>query len=209
MENKKTETEDRAAWEEHIKKELRDICPKCRGKGYSTEFKGIYGSPDFIGDRGFYEDPEIHINYCDCERGKQLEALIKRVREERILKGERRRIIFTLKEEIRQEEWGNRMKDKYIEEMVKKGRSEILKTTYASYMAVHIFEDILRYLLRIGIMKFPAHYEAEIRNEERAEILEKIEKEFVAYQLNHTHNHGNLIISGFLLDLNKLLKETK
>lgn len=55
----------------------KDICEKCRGKGYSTEISGTHGSEDFGGD-GFDIPPRNHMVFCPCERGKQLESAIKK-----------------------------------------------------------------------------------------------------------------------------------
>jgi hypothetical protein len=48
------------------------LCKNCYGKGYRTVFKGLHGSPDFLGDKGFDVAPHIIIELCDCERGKMI-----------------------------------------------------------------------------------------------------------------------------------------
>lgn len=51
-------------------------CTKCYGKGYSTYRHGISGTEDFGGE-GFKTPMKTHIIYCSCDRGKQLEQLMK------------------------------------------------------------------------------------------------------------------------------------
>lgn len=64
--------------------DYKDICPKCRGKGYHTETRGVRtlskreqrpGATlsDFSGEP---TDSFTEIEYCECERGKQLNKLI-------------------------------------------------------------------------------------------------------------------------------------
>lgn len=55
-------------------------CHKCYGKGYATVKSQItgYGTD---GDIGGYEGPykrdtPVQMNFCDCDRGKQLERLL-------------------------------------------------------------------------------------------------------------------------------------
>jgi len=58
-------------------KDYSDICDSCRGKGYSTHFHGLQYAPDFIGDREHIDPAKIHIEYCRCDRGKQLQKYFK------------------------------------------------------------------------------------------------------------------------------------
>ncbi len=59
------------------RKNWKDICEKCRGKGYRTEMSGLHGASDiFIGEKGFNIAPHNHMVYCSCERGEQLEKAI-------------------------------------------------------------------------------------------------------------------------------------
>jgi len=50
-------------------------CQKCYGKGYSTQWRGLHGYPDFINDKGFDKLPKTEINFCSCQRGKDLKKL--------------------------------------------------------------------------------------------------------------------------------------
>lgn len=54
-------------------------CQSCFGKGYATVKSQIIGygtDGDIGGYEGKYKrDNPVQMNYCDCERGKQLEAL--------------------------------------------------------------------------------------------------------------------------------------
>jgi len=54
-------------------------CTKCYGKGYSTEAVGnTVASADFNGDKEVVlEKARVVLNYCKCDRGKQLDKLIK------------------------------------------------------------------------------------------------------------------------------------
>jgi hypothetical protein len=52
-------------------------CFLCYGKGYSTEWKGLSGMGDFHDKDGFEESPKMHINFCGCERGLQLQQVLK------------------------------------------------------------------------------------------------------------------------------------
>lgn len=53
-------------------------CDKCYGKGYSTQqLGGAYGVTDF----GPLKEVQVHgprpvMNFCTCERGKQLKKLV-------------------------------------------------------------------------------------------------------------------------------------
>lgn len=51
-------------------------CHKCYGKGYSTQTLGLSGADDFANE-GFDIKPYPQIIFCTCDRGKQLEELIK------------------------------------------------------------------------------------------------------------------------------------
>jgi hypothetical protein len=55
--------------------EIKNLCKKCYGKGYSTELKGDeLCLADFIGDKTYkHRDGGIRINFCDCGRGKDLQ----------------------------------------------------------------------------------------------------------------------------------------
>lgn len=52
-------------------------CTICWGKGYSTQMHGVTASKDFIGDPVYVEPAKIHIGFCTCDRGKQLESIWK------------------------------------------------------------------------------------------------------------------------------------
>jgi len=55
--------------------EIRKVkCPLCYDKGYHSVMSGIIGFPDFIGDKGFREDPTIKKRFCTCRLGKKLKA---------------------------------------------------------------------------------------------------------------------------------------
>ena len=60
-------------------KALKPICVKCYGKGYATEMTGeTILHKDFIGDTTqVIDEGGIRINYCNCDRGKQLESVVK------------------------------------------------------------------------------------------------------------------------------------
>lgn len=51
-------------------------CKICYGKGYSTTIEGTIGYEDF-GDDGFETPPHEQMKFCECDRGKQLERLLK------------------------------------------------------------------------------------------------------------------------------------
>lgn len=58
-------------------------CRNCFGKGYSTQDAATICYPDFVGDKCF-KRYEHKMNFCTCERGKQLEAqVVRRVEEAR------------------------------------------------------------------------------------------------------------------------------
>lgn len=53
-------------------------CRLCYGKGFSTYRYGTigHGEPD-LGDTGVYGEPiTTHMNFCSCDRGKQLKELV-------------------------------------------------------------------------------------------------------------------------------------
>ena len=54
------------------------FCTKCYGKGYATVRYGFNAHADFIGDKSYEYGTKTHMKFCDCDRGKQLEELIKR-----------------------------------------------------------------------------------------------------------------------------------
>ena len=59
-------------------------CEKCYGKGYSTEKAREIGSEDFGGE-GYVKNLPIRMNFCRCERGKQLEKLLdQKLNEQRV-----------------------------------------------------------------------------------------------------------------------------
>lgn len=60
------------------KEEYKDICLKCRGKGYSTSMQGTHYHADFIADKEFKTPQEIRMRFCDCGRGKQLEDILRK-----------------------------------------------------------------------------------------------------------------------------------
>ena len=39
-------------------------CTACNGKGYHTQWRGVYGMGDFIGDASYWEQGKIHKNKC-------------------------------------------------------------------------------------------------------------------------------------------------
>ena len=44
-------------------------CKNCNNKGFTTQMRGVSGSGDFPGDKGYYEPPTIQKNKCrQCER---------------------------------------------------------------------------------------------------------------------------------------------
>ena len=55
-------------------KNKEPICKNCWDKGYSTQYSGIIGSPDFLGDKGFEIAPSVHKNYCTCVKGQKMRA---------------------------------------------------------------------------------------------------------------------------------------
>lgn len=55
----------------------KEICKHCRGKGYNTRLYGITASDDFGGEGGTVEPLSIHIEYCVCQRGTQLQKVIR------------------------------------------------------------------------------------------------------------------------------------
>ncbi len=60
-------------------------CLKCYGKGYATEMVGktkAFG--DFKITTKVIRKPHIQINFCSCERGKQLKELFKKKEEENV-----------------------------------------------------------------------------------------------------------------------------
>lgn len=56
-------------------------CHKCYGKGYATYRYGYITSPDFIGDKAYVDPMQTHMNFCSCDRGKQLKELVTAERE--------------------------------------------------------------------------------------------------------------------------------
>ena len=60
----------------------KEICNKCRGKGYATHFYGIQGEADFKASEAWTEPRRIHITYCDCQRGQQLEKVVVTLQQE-------------------------------------------------------------------------------------------------------------------------------
>lgn len=52
-------------------------CKKCYGKGYSTYRHGLSSGDDSdLGVKSRDFEPKIRMIFCECDRGKQLEALI-------------------------------------------------------------------------------------------------------------------------------------
>jgi len=73
-------------------------CEKCYGKGYSTQLEHYSGRGEFdMGQAGveIHEQAPYYLP-CSCDRGKQIKELL----EHTVLKGERRRIISQIKEEV-------------------------------------------------------------------------------------------------------------
>jgi len=54
-------------------------CMKCYGKGYSTQMLQEIGAEDF-GNDGYVKDPEMVINPCSCDRGKQIKDILSTAR---------------------------------------------------------------------------------------------------------------------------------
>lgn len=52
--------------------EKQPKCKNCWDKGFSTQYSGIIGSPDFPGDKGFEIAPSVHKNYCTCDKGQKM-----------------------------------------------------------------------------------------------------------------------------------------
>lgn len=52
-------------------------CHNCYGKGYATVADGIIGYDDFGGE-GFKTPITAKMKFCSCERGKQLEAALRK-----------------------------------------------------------------------------------------------------------------------------------
>lgn len=50
-------------------------CEFCFGKGYATYRYGISGAEDFDGE-GFQTPITNHMQYCSCDRGRQLKELV-------------------------------------------------------------------------------------------------------------------------------------
>lgn len=93
------------------------ICKNCYGKGYSTELIQVRIAPDFIGDKEKKFPPEIKMNFCKCERGKQLKDLIIAERE-KWQEHERKGLLFQKKLfKKEREEMRKKIKGKYITEM--------------------------------------------------------------------------------------------
>lgn len=57
-------------------------CKKCYGKGYSTVRYGYKISADFEGQKDHIIPDKTNINYCSCDRGKQLEQVVNLQRNE-------------------------------------------------------------------------------------------------------------------------------
>lgn len=66
-----------------LKEYRKEICKHCRGKGYATYQYGTWASADFPGDySGITKPVQIHIQFCVCSRGKQLERVMTVVKQE-------------------------------------------------------------------------------------------------------------------------------
>lgn len=54
-------------------------CHKCFGKGYATQILGTTTSSDFPDYEPVKRHTKMktHMNFCTCDRGKQLETLLK------------------------------------------------------------------------------------------------------------------------------------
>jgi hypothetical protein len=61
-------------------------CELCYGKGYSTRAYNEVGSPDFAGDKGYEKEKLNEIQFCSCDRGKQLKKIFKNKDKEHIEK---------------------------------------------------------------------------------------------------------------------------
>ncbi len=55
-------------------------CLKCYGKGYNTVMTRTVGTEDFGGE-GFDTGSKVNMEFCDCERGKQLSSLLTNMNE--------------------------------------------------------------------------------------------------------------------------------
>ena len=62
----------------------KGVCKHCWNKGYSTEMTEVVSSADFFGDKEYKTGAKITINFCKCDKGKQLKELIQREREEEL-----------------------------------------------------------------------------------------------------------------------------
>lgn len=71
--------------DEIIQQEVpKGVCKHCWNKGYSTEMTEVVSSADFFGDKEYKTGAKITINFCKCDKGKQLKELIQREREEEL-----------------------------------------------------------------------------------------------------------------------------
>lgn len=66
----------------HFKEEVKKTekafggCKKCYGKGYSTQRRATTTFADFQGDKTYTTPMKNEVNFCSCDRGKQLQDLL-------------------------------------------------------------------------------------------------------------------------------------
>ena len=53
-------------------------CHKCYGKGYHTFRYATTALGDFEGEKDVTSDFEVHMNFCICDRGRQLKELFEK-----------------------------------------------------------------------------------------------------------------------------------
>lgn len=154
-----------------VKKEYNDICPKCRGKGYSTEFRGYTISPDFIGDVRYNSPIKIEINYCDCQRGKQIKELIDNVKQQ-----SEKNHIMEIDKKISKEFWDNSKYGKIIlDQSYNQGKMDGMEESIK--IIDERIESMEKYCKKIGHHPYGAceHiYSIEELEELNAEIRERI-----------------------------------
>lgn len=102
-----------------MKKIKEPKCKNCWDKGYSTELMAIKIHVDFPGDKE-YKKTEKVINFCKCERGKELKEYFQ-MEKEKLMKKYSTECCKILREEKSQ--LAKEIKHKYQKRLLK-----ILKT---------------------------------------------------------------------------------